>query len=157
MSTISRRKLLVLAGAGTAGAAAVAAIPVANFLTTRTGNTITFKAVAGLPAGGKVPAYCTWVIEGHLDLSAKAGSVTTTMYAGPPELHSTTVWTGLSRIVRITDVRDTASALQISGEVSDRAHLRPGESATFAMRLDRAQGRGNAQFFGHDVELRLAA
>src|SRR5215831_4442482 len=99
MEKISRRKLLLLAGVGSASAAAIAAVPIANALATRTGNTLTFRAEAGLPAGDKLPAYCTWVVEGHLDLAKRSGTVTTSMRAGYPELHSTTTWPGFGRIV----------------------------------------------------------
>src|SRR5262245_12110247 len=152
---ISRRKLLAIAGTGTVGAAAVAAIPVARLLTTQNAGTLTFKAVAGLPAGGKAPAYCTWVVEGHLNLTQRTGTITTTMLAGPPELKSSLTWTGFSRVVRVSDVHDTAGILAIKGVVSDRAQLRKAESADFSLQLDRGARTGRASFFGQEVLLRL--
>src|SRR5262245_27367487 len=152
---ISRRKLLVIAGTGTVGVAAVAAVPVARLLTTQKDGTLTFKAVAGLPAGGKAPAYCTWVVEGHLNLTQRTGTITTTMLAGPPELKSALTWTGFSRIVRVSDVHDRAGVLAIKGAVTDRAQLRKGESADFALQLNRATQTGRASFFGQEVLLRL--
>jgi hypothetical protein len=156
MEKISRRKMLVLAGAGSAGVAVIAAVPIANTLATRSGNSFTFHAEAGLPAGGTVPAYCTWVIEGHLDLSQRSGTITTTMRAGYPELRSTTNWPGFGRIVRVSDVKTTAGSLQVKGAIADHAHLRQGESPTFNLLIDRARGVGHAWFFGQEVLLRLA-
>jgi hypothetical protein len=155
MEKISRRKLLLLAGVGSASAAAIAAVPIANALATRTGNTLTFRAEAGLPAGDKLPAYCTWVVEGHLDLAKRSGTVTTTMRAGYPELHSTTTWPGFGRIVRVSDVRSREGSLQVKGSVADRAQLRQGESPNFNMLIDHARGVGHAWFFGQEVVLRL--
>ena len=155
MKKISRRKLLVLAGAGSAGAAALAAVPIANVLATRNGDTLAFHAEAGLPAGGKLPAYCTWVVDGHLDLAKRSGTVTTTMRAGYPELHSTTNWPGFGRIVRISDVKSTAGSVQVKGTVDDRSQLRQGESPQFSLLLDQTHCVGHASFFGQEVLLRL--
>ena len=156
MEKISRRKMLMLTGAGAAGAAAIAAIPVANMLVSAHGNTITFHAEAGLPAGGKVPAYCTWVLDGRLNLSERSGTITTAMRAGYPELHSATNWPGFARTVKVSDVRKSGSTLQIKGAVSDHAQLRAGESATFNMLIDQSKGVGHAWFFGHETLMRLS-
>jgi hypothetical protein len=157
MTTMNRRKFLTVAGAGTAAVAVgAAAIATGSGLLAGTGkqSTLTFKAVAGLPAK-PLPHYCTYVIEGHLDLTAKSGSVTETMFAGYPEAMSDTVWTGFSRIVRVTGVRQMGGALHVTGAIADRSQLRTGESATFQLQIDRAAHTAQGEFMGKPISLTL--
>jgi hypothetical protein len=156
MEKISRRKMLMLAGAGAAGAAAIASVPIANMLVSAHGDSLMFHAEAGLPAGGKVPVYCTWVIDGKLRLSERSGTLTTSMRAGYPELHSATNWPGFARTVRVSDVRKSGSTLQVKGAINDHSQLRAGESPTFNMLIDQSAGVGHAWFFGKEVLLRLS-
>src|SRR5205085_1807201 len=73
MNKLNRRKFLTLAGVGSAAAAAGAALPGANLLTGgEKAKTFTFRAVVGLPKK-PLPAYASYVIEGHVDLAAGSG------------------------------------------------------------------------------------
>ena len=158
MATMNRRKFLTVAGVGAAAVAAGATgIAAGTGVFSGTGKkaTLTFKAVAGLPAK-PLPHYCTYVIEGHLDLAAKTGSVTETMYAGYPEAMGETVWTGFSRIIRVTSVRQAGGVAHVEGVVSDRSQLRKGESATFTLRIDQAAHTAQGEFVGKPISLTLA-
>lgn len=156
MEKISRRKMLMLAGAGAAGAAAIASVPVANMLVSANAGSMTFHAEVGLPAGGKVPVYCTWVIDGKLRLGDRTGTLTTSMRAGYPELNSASHWPGFARTVHVSDVRKSGSTLQVKGTIADHSQLRAGESPTFNMLIDQGAGVGHAWFFGKEVLLRLS-
>src|SRR5437763_17067373 len=117
MNKLNRRKFLTLAGVGSAAAAAGAALPGANLLTGgEKAKTFTFRAVVGLPKK-PLPAYASYVIEGHVDLAAGSGVLTKAVFAGTPEAMSAVALPGLSRIVRITEVQELGGTLRITGVV----------------------------------------
>ena len=146
MKKLSRRSLLLWGGAGAAATAAGVGIPAITLLAKNgKSNTYAFRAVAGLPA--KVP-YCSMVYEGHVDLTARTGVVTRTMYAAPPELVSNLSWPGFSQKIRVTDVRVSGSTLTITGAVDDRSQLRAGESANVTIQLDRSANTATVPFSG---------
>lgn len=158
MTTMNRRKFLTIAGAsGAAVAVGATGLVAGHGLLSGVGKsaTLSFKAMAGLPAK-PLPQYCTYVIEGHLDLAAKSGSVTETMYAGYPEAMSETVWTGFSRIVRVTSVRQSGSALTVQGVIADRSQLRKGESASFQLEINQSAKTAEGEFMGRPIALTLA-
>ncbi len=155
MQEINRRKFLKVAGTGAAGAAALAAMaPLANlvFSVTRDGI-LSFRAIAGLPQ--KPFAWATYVLEGRVDVMAKSGVVTKTLFAGPPEVKSTIALPGLTRTVRLTDVSESNGTLQIKGVMDDRTQLMAGESSTVSIVIDRVRGTAKAQFFETGVSMRL--
>lgn len=155
MDKLNRRKFLKVAGASTAVAAGVA-VPSAGLLagnSTKSG-TVTFRAVAGLPAR-PLPSYASYVLEGHVDLASGSGVMTKTVFAGSPETMSTIALPGMSRIARITRVEDLGGSLRITGTVDDRSQLQRGESPEFSAFIDRASGMVRAEFFGREVSLLL--
>jgi hypothetical protein len=111
--------------------------------------------VAGLPAA-PLPNYCSYVIEGHIDLANKSGTVTETMYAGYPEAISQQIWSGFTRMVHITGVRQAGSVLTITGAVADRSQLRKGESGDFQMVVDRTAKTAEGAFMGKVIALTLS-
>ena len=88
-----------------------------------------------------------------MNLDAKTGVVTKSVFAGAPETMSTVALPGMSRIARVTDVVDEGSVLRITGVVDDRSQLRRGESNTFTVWIDRSLGTVKAEFFGDSVTL----
>lgn len=149
MNKLSRRRLLQGAGVGATVAAAAAAAPVAHLISSRTSGSIyTFRAVVGLPLDKRFPTYCSYVLEGHVDLSASTGTLTKTMYAGDPQHMSEIVWPGFTRSVRVTGARQSGSVLHISGMVADRSQLLSGESANVELEIDRAARTVSSHFLG---------
>lgn len=155
MEKLNRRKFLQVAGASTAVAAGVA-VPSAGLLAGNAakGGTVTFRAVVGLPAR-PLPSYASYVVEGHVDLAHSSGVMTKTVFAGSPETMSTIALPGMSRIARITGVKELGSTLHITGMVDDRSQLKRGESPEFTVIIDRTSGTVQAEFFGKQVSLLL--
>jgi hypothetical protein len=157
MATMNRRTFLGVAGAGAAAVAAGAAGVVAGTGALKGAGgqaTLSFRAVAGLPAE-PLPNYCSYVIEGHIDLANKTGTVTETMYAGYPEAISQQIWAGFTRLIHVTGVRQAGSVLTITGAVTDRSLLRRGESADFQLTVDRAAKSAAGAFMGKAIALKL--
>ncbi|GAC1407736.1 MAG: hypothetical protein NVSMB49_27830 [Ktedonobacteraceae bacterium] len=160
MNEINRRRFLQLAGAGsvaaaTAGAAAVApALQAVPQLAASKDSALAFRATVGLPTK-PMPAYASYVIEGHVNLATRSGFVTKTVLAGSPDTPSTIALPGLSRIIRVTDVQDQGNVIYIKGTVDDRSLLQHRESPYFEMYLDRANGIVRSDFFGSQVQLLL--
>jgi hypothetical protein len=169
MAGLSRRGSFRLAGvagaasaAGAAGAAALgwhaggpALLRAARTVAHDPGAIFHFRAVAGMPAR-PMPAYATYVVTGQLDLAARSGSVTQTVYAGAPDAMSAITLPGLARTVRVTDVQEMDSVLHVAGVIDDRSQLQPGEGPNVQLRIDRSDGTVRASFYGSDTELRLA-
>ena len=163
MSRVNRRRFLQLAGAGSVAAAtagAAAAIPsvlsnAPRLTTASQTGTYAFRAVAGLPTH-PLPSYASYVVAGHIDLSNKSGLVTKTVFAGDPASMSTVALPGLSRIIRITDVRRQGDELFIQGMIDDRSLLQKRESAAFTMYIDLTTGVARTDFFGSEVQIHLA-
>jgi len=155
MNKLNRRKFLTMAGVGSAAAAASATLPGANLLTEGgKADTFTFRAVVGLPKK-PLPAYASYVIEGHVDLATRSGVLTKGVFAGTPQAMSTIALPGLSRIIRITDVQEVGDSLRITGVVDDRSQLQRGESQVTQILVDRSRGVVQAGFFGNRVLLNL--
>lgn len=157
MNKLNRRKFLTMAGVGSAAAAAGVTLPGASLLA-GTGDgkngVYTFRAVVGLPKK-PLPAYASYVIEGHVDLVTRSGVVTKAVFAGTPQVMSSIALPGLSRIVRVTDVQDQGNLLRITGVVDDRSQLQKGESVTTEILIDRSGGVVQARFLGNQVLLNL--
>jgi hypothetical protein len=153
---IERRKFLKVAGAGVAGAAAVSAMgPLANLVVSiGKDGWLRFRAVTGLPSQ-PLPAYASYVLEGQVDLAAKSGTVTRTLYAGAPDAMSAIAFPGLTRTVRVTSLEQADGTIRIKGSVDDRSQLLKGETATVQIRVNRAQRKAWAQFFGTAVTMEL--
>jgi len=161
MKGINRRRFLQLAGTGslaavTAGAtSAVPVLPTAPKLTaTSKQGSFTFRAVAGLPSK-PLPSYASYVLEGHVDLRSRSGVMMKTVFAGHPGAMSTVALPGLSRIIRITDVQELGGTFRILGVVDDRSQLQHGESRSFDLLIDPAQGLARTSSLGSPVLLQL--
>ena len=87
MKTMDRRDFLKIAGAGTAALAAGAAMPVAGFFGWTGNNVVRFRAVTGMPTA-PLPTYASYVIEGHVDIRARMGTLAKSLHAGAPNAMS---------------------------------------------------------------------
>jgi hypothetical protein len=157
MKAINRRKFLQLAGSGSLAAAAVAVPALATVPRLTSGSkegTFTFRAVAGLPAK-PLPAYASYLIEGHVNLSTRTGVMTKTVIAGSPQAKSTIALPGLSRIMRITGVEELGGTFHVTGVVDDRSQLQKGESATFEIFIDPTQRLARTTIAGSSLLLHL--
>jgi hypothetical protein len=155
MNKLNRRKFLALAGVSSAAVTTGGAISLANLSNSSIkGNTLTFRAVAGLPSK-PMPAYASYVIEGHVDIANRTGMLTQTLYAGAPKGKSTIAFPGQSRIVRVTDVQNLGGTLRVTGVIDDRSQLLRGESSTFNILIDPAQRIARTSRFGSDLTMNL--
>ena len=151
MSTLSRRRFLMLTGAGVVAVAAGSiALAVRQF--SDPGNTLTFLAVSGLPAKPLV-SYASYVITGKIDVSNGTGTITKYIYAGPPE--SMTSIPLYTRTVRVTGVSQQGSAWHITGVIANQAQLQKGEDTSLELQLDSSRGIAQSSFFGSPISLRL--
>jgi hypothetical protein len=116
---------------------------------------LTFRALAGLPAK-PLPSYATLIMEGHVDLARRTGVLTTTLFAGAPQDMSDVALLGMSRVMRVVDVREQSGRVRITAVVDDRAQLRKGESAVVRVFLDLRRGTVSTRFISTPVTLRLA-
>jgi hypothetical protein len=85
----------------------------------------------------------------------RSGIMTKTIFAGQPGAMSTVALPGLSRIIRITDVEALGGTFRILGVVDDRSQLRRGESRSFDLFIDPAQGLATTSSLGSSVVLQL--
>ena len=153
MSTLNRRRFLLLTGAGVVAAAGGGIAYIAHQLT---GNgqksTLSFQAVTGLP-GKPLLSYASYVIAGNVNVSNQTGTITTNVYAGPPE--TLTDIPLFTHAIRVTAVRQQGSVWHISGVVDNQAQFQKGEEASFALQLDSSSGVARSTFFGSPVQLNL--
>jgi hypothetical protein len=158
MKKLNRRAFLTLAGTGTTAAATGVALTSASLLTghskSEKGGTLTFRAVTGLPSR-LLPAYASYVIEGHVNLATRSGVVTKTLVAGGPSQKSTIALPGQSRIIRVTDTQDLGGVFRITGVVHDPSQLRRGESPTFDMLIDPSQRVARTKLAGSELVMDL--
>ena len=154
MAKMNRRTFLTLVGAGSGAVAAGVALSGTGLFGPSGGNGFSFRAVAGLPRGA-LPSYASYVVEGNVDLAARSGVVARTVYAGYPGAMTTTALPRLTQVVRVTDVRESAGYVDITGVVDDRSQLSPGEDPVMQLRVDRSRGVAWTRFHGQQVELRL--
>ncbi len=153
MNTLSRRRFLVLTGAGVVAVAA-GGITLAVRQLTNSGSksTLSFQAVTGLPSKPLL-SYASYVISGSVNVSNGTGTITKYVYAGPPE--SMTNISLLTRVVRVTGVRQEGSAWHISGVIDNQAQLQKGENASVELLLDSTQNVVQATFLGSPIQLKL--
>jgi hypothetical protein len=160
MKKLNRRTFLTVAGTSTAAAATGAAITSASLFTGHImgekSGTLTFRAVAGLPSR-LLPAYASYVIEGHVNLTTHSGVVTKTLFAGDPAQMSRIAFPGQSRIIRVTDAEDLGGTYRITGVIDDRSQLQRGESSTFNILIDPSQRVARMNFFGSELVMSLEA
>lgn len=154
MKRMNRRRFLSLTGAGSMAAAAGAAGPVAGVLAAGGQQTLTFRAVTGLPSG-RLPSYASYVLEGHVNLAAGTGLVSGAVFAGNPESMSAVALPGLTRTIRITGAQERGKMLLLTGVIDDRSQLRAGESPTVRLQFDRSRRLLTAPFLGTPIRLRL--
>ena len=159
MKGLNRRRFLQITGAGsiiaaTAGAAAPLLSSAPRLTPGSRQGTFTFRAVVGLPSV-EMPAYASYVLEGHVDLSTRTGMLASTIYAGEPQAMSRIAIPGQSRIYRITDVENLGGSFRIAGTVDDRSQLQRGENRTLELLLDPAQRVARTKFFGSELLLQL--
>lgn len=157
MTSIRRRDLLKWAGAGGLGVAVGAgnagmavAVEAASAR-----DTYAFKAVAGLPQGGKMPEYCSLELSGFVHLAKGTGTITRSMWAGYPAAISLMPWVGFTQVTRVTSVRQSLQTITIHGVIDDRTQLQRGESAHVTITIDRAAGRLVTAFAGSPTTFRL--
>ncbi len=150
----NRRNFLKMVGLGS-GAVAAAALPMSGLLKNTTKDSFSFRGVVGLP-GGPFPDYATYVVEGHVDLAARTGTVTKTVYAGGPSDPAQVALPGTSRVVKVTSVTQEGQTTWVLGVVEDRSTLAKGESAAVEVTIDRSMGIARARFMDSWVTLELA-
>ena len=159
MNSIDRRRLLKLAGAGSA-VAATAALPMVGQVSTPTQagpqqpTLFGFRATLGLPQS-PLPSYATYVVEGSLDLLNGAGLITSRVLAGHPGDPSEIGLPGMARIIKVTQVESNGAHVDVRGVIEDRAQLQPDESPEVQMTIDRVQGVVLAPFGGRVVTLAI--
>ena len=153
MKKLNRRKFLALAGASSAAVTTGGAITLAELGQTK-GKTLTFRAVTGMPSHS-LPAYASYVIEGHVNLASRSGVVTQTLYAGGPEVMTKIAFPGQSRIIRVTDTQDLGGVFRITGVVHAPSQLRYGESSTFDMLIDPSQRIARTKLAGSELVMDL--
>jgi len=156
MKTIDRRDFLKMAGLGAAAVGAAVAVPAGGYFAWSKKDVLRFRAVTGMPKA-PLPAYATYVIEGQVDLKARTGQLAKSIHAGAPEAMSGVVFPGTARSFRVTQVIESGNKLQVTGEMSDRSNLLPGESAVLDITVDRSSAVAHANFLGSNVVLKLDA
>jgi hypothetical protein len=154
MSRLSRRKFLWIGGTGAVAVAAGGAALVARQLskTSRSGPTLSFQVVAGLPRP-PLHSYASYVIEGQVDLGSGTGKLTRTVYAGPPEAMLPIAL--LARQVRVTSAQHQGSTYHIAGVIDHRSQLQRGESASLDLTIDASSHTAQTDFFGDAIELQV--
>ena len=153
MNTLSRRRFLVLTGAGVVAVAAGGiALAVRQLTGSGQKNMLSFQVVSGLP-GKPFLSYASYVINGNVNVSNGTGTITKYVYAGPPE--NMTNIPLLTRVVRVTGVRQQGSAWHISGVVANQAQLQRGEDTSLELLLDSSSSVAQSTFFGSPIQLNL--
>lgn len=153
MSTLNRRRFLLLSGAGVVAVAGGGIAFVVHQLTgSGQKSTLSFQAVTGLPAKPFL-SYASYVIAGNVNASNSTGTITTNVYAGPPD--KMTDISLFTRAVHATAVRQQGSVWHISGVVDNPAQLQSGEEASFELQLDSSTGVAQSRFFGSPIQLQL--
>ena len=154
MEGVDRRNFLKLAGMLGGSVTVGALTPTIGLLKLSTPETLTFRAVAGLPAP-PLPAYASYVLEGNVNLGAQSGVITRMVLAGAPEAMSDIALPGLSQTIRVKEVLPGSGILRIRGEVADRSQIGAGESPTVEIVVDRSRGIVRAPFLGSTLSLKL--
>jgi hypothetical protein len=150
MNVLSRRRFLALTGVGVVVVAAGGIVLAVRQLTSS--GQMSFQARAGLPSKPLV-SYASYVITGTVNVSNGTGTITKYVYAGPPE--NMTNISLLTRVVRVTGVRQEGSVWHVSGVVENQAQLQKGEDTSFELQLDSSNGVAQSTFFGSPIQLKL--
>ncbi len=157
MNRLSRRKFLVVGGAGVVAVAA-GGVALVRQLPQKSASspTLTFQAIAGLPRP-PLNSYASYVIAGVIaglsDNGNGTGTLTRTVYAGPPDaMRSIPLF---ERQVRVTSVKQQGSIYHIKGVIDDRAQLQPGESASIELTIDASSRTAQTDFFGDTIQLQV--
>ncbi len=156
MDQLDRKSFLKAAGVGSAAAAGIAGIPLAQHFAHQAPKELTFRAVTGLPQT-PLPSYATQIVEGSVDLTRGSGLVTSRVLAGHPDGTSPIGLPGLARVIRITaiDTQGRGETLRLSGLIEDRSQLRRGESPNVEILIDHKRELLQAPFLGRQIELKL--
>ncbi|HEU5369697.1 MAG TPA: hypothetical protein VFU69_14590 [Ktedonobacterales bacterium] len=155
MSKITRRRFLVVGGAGAiVVAAGGAALAIRQFSTKpgSSGGTLTFQAVAALPRA-PLASYASYVIAGQVHLGNGVGTMTRTIFAGAPNARQPIAL--LTRAARVTSVQSQGNIRHITGTITDPSQLQPGESASFTIVIDPDHKVAQSDFFGDPIQLQL--
>ena len=160
MNQLDRRGFLKLAGTGSAAMAA-ASLPGSGLLPAgavalsgaAAATVLTFRATAGLPESPASMA--TRIVEGHVDLAAGTGTVTSRVLAGHPD-PSQIALPGLTRLIRINSVAEEGAVVRLQGVVDDRSQLLAGESPHVEVVINRQAGTLVAPVAGHRGTLTLS-
>ncbi len=155
MDGMDRRNFLKMVGV-TMGSVTVGAATPALALVKFTGgsDSLSFRAVAGVPAE-PLAAYASYVLEGSVNLVTRSGVLTRTVFAGAPDAMSNIALPGLTRVIRVTDVRPGRGVFHISGVIDDRSQLQKGESPIVDIVLDRVQNTVRAPLIGSSFLLQV--
>jgi hypothetical protein len=151
MSTFTRRRFLVLAGAGIA-ALGGGALVLWQRGQSATGGILSFQAITALPRA-PLPAYASYVIDGRVNLGTRTGTITRTVFAGAPQQRLPIPL--LARTIRVTDMQDKGASKHITGVVTDQSQLQPGEGTSFEMTIDSARQLAQTDFFGDPIQLNV--
>ena len=153
MNRLSRRKFLWIGGTGVVAVAA-GGVALVRQLTQKgaSGPTLSFQAVAGLPRP-PLHSYASYVIAGQVDLGSGTGTLTRTVYAGPPEAMLPIAL--LERKVRVTSAKQQGSSYHITGVIDDRAQLQRGESASIDLTIDASSHAAQTDFYGDAIQLQV--
>lgn len=154
MTQVARRSLLKLAGAGSAGVAAAAALPGVALARAQDRDVLSFTAMLGLPRP-PLHTYATQIIEGNVNLNNERGVVTSRVVPGHPAGASGIDLPGLGRSVRITGASKDGARTLLRGLIEAHSDLRPSESQLVEIVVDIARGVVQAPFLGRPVELKL--
>ena len=154
MEGVDRRNFLKLAGMLGGSVTVGALTPTIGLLKLSTPETLTFRAIAGLPAL-PLPAYASYVLEGNVNLATQSGVVTRMVLAGAPEVMSDIALPGLSQTIRVKEVFPGRGILRIRGEVADRSQIGAGESPIVEIAVDRSRGIIRAPFLGSTLNLKI--
>jgi hypothetical protein len=152
MNTFSRRRFLVLIGAGVVVVTGGAALAIHQLTENRQGSILKFRAISRLPAR-PLPSYASYVISGQVNLHDNTGSITKNVFAGPPE--EMTSISLLARPVRVTGVQQQGNTWHITGIVNSQTQLQAGEETAFAITLDPSRNLAQSTFFGSPIQLEL--
>ncbi|HEY7122929.1 MAG TPA: hypothetical protein VH540_03160 [Ktedonobacterales bacterium] len=153
MNRLSRRKFLWIGGTGVVAVAA-GGVALVRQLSKTSGNgpTLSFQAVAGLPRP-PLNSYASYAVAGQVDLGKGTGTLTRTVYAGPPE--SMLPVALLARQVRVTSAKQQGNSYHITGVIDDRAQLQSGESASVDLVIDASSHAAHTDFFGDAIQLQV--
>ncbi len=154
MKQLDRRNFLKMAAAGSAVAAAAAALPISGVLNWIGRDTFNFRAVAGLPKD-PLPTYASLVVEGSVNLDRGTGTVTKSLYAGAPDAISDILFPGTARSIQVTSVRRSGDTVRIAGTIEGSVKLAPRENRDVSIVIDRRLGVAHADFLGSAVVLRI--